>query len=220
MTATHTDTSTQNARIHIDYKTGDVLFGYPNGKKEANLITRWVALYFTAMISLLELLGAIVVGYILGYLGYSIGLSIFTPTIVAPTPIDTLIGNTQIMWFYFLVFTPATLLLPLAMDTKTFSRVFPKISIITYKIFPWKTINVYEVTNVVGNTIELPFFQNRMLQYKATDDFSKYLEKVDVVEHPFREEGVFSKKVNQYLWKATFTFTETPKVGKMRIEFI
>lgn len=79
-----------------------------------------------------------------------------------------------------------------------------------------------------GNTIEIPLFKNMYMDYEATEDFSEYLEKVEIIEHPFKRhirKGLpFSKKSkhiikkpNIYLWKTVFTFKDgfKPQTGSL-----
>lgn len=75
-----------------------------------------------------------------------------------------------------------------------------------------------------GNTIEIPLFKNMYMDYEATEDFSKYLEKISIIEHPFNrfiKKGIFRKKElkekNISLWKTVFQFKEgiRPKTGRL-----
>lgn len=71
--------------------------------------------------------------------------------------------------------------------------------------------------------VELPLFKNIYLDYNVKGEFSKYLKKVEIREHPFYK-GVFKKgklkkkKGNNYmLWYARFYFSEIPKNGELII---
>lgn len=79
-----------------------------------------------------------------------------------------------------------------------------------------------------GNTLEIPLFKNMYMDYEATGEFSEYLEKIEIIEHPFKhhiKKGLpFSKKrkhvikkPNIYLWKTVFTFKEgcKPQTGSL-----
>lgn len=105
--------------------------------------------------------------------------------------------------------------------TKIGQRIFPEIN---------KTLadaRYYtKITNLNSKTFELPLFKNMYLDYKATKDYGKYLEKFEIVEHPFdsitlkRKKGKEiprRKKGQIYLWKAVFTFKEIPKEGYLEI---
>ena len=93
--------------------------------------------------------------------------------------------------------------------------------------------------------IELPLFKNMYMDYEATEEFSKYLAKISIVEHPFsrfvKKKGVsltrikkarkkaknssemdvyYDKKTNIYLWKCVFEFKQKPiSSGYLRIWF-
>lgn len=214
----HSDNTTQNARIHINYKTGDVAFGYPNGKNGGSSLTdRLITLYAALLLGVLfAILPLLCIWALFSLLNQPFTL----PQSIEINP-QPMLSNKQITDTYLFFFTPIMLVLPIALDEKRFSRLYPKIGYWLHRISRvWKPINVYEVKSVEGKVVELPFFDNVFLHYEATDDFSKYLEKVDIVEHPFRKESVFSKRNNDRLWKAVFTFTEQPKLGALRIEFI
>ncbi len=73
--------------------------------------------------------------------------------------------------------------------------------------------------------VEIPLFSNLRLNYEATEEMSKYLELVEVKEHPFRlvrykKSG--KKKTQSYndeLWYARFYFSGKPKSGKLIVQF-
>ena len=105
--------------------------------------------------------------------------------------------------------------------TKLGQRIFPEIN---------KTLanaRYYtKITNLNSKTFELPLFKNMYLDYKATKDYGKYLEKFEIVEHPFdsiiwkrkkRRDVLKRKKGQIYLWKAVFTFKDIPKEGYLEI---
>ena len=85
--------------------------------------------------------------------------------------------------------------------------------------------------------LELPLFKNIYLDYEATEEFGKYLERVEIREHPFNElikkgikrsERKKNKKMkkrnvkkikNIWIWKATFFFSKQPKKGQLEIRW-
>ena len=69
--------------------------------------------------------------------------------------------------------------------------------------------------------VELPMFKNIKLDYKATEDFSKYLLKMEIKEHPFSRYVKKGKKraKNIYLWYARWYFSEVPNSGRLHIYF-
>ncbi len=81
---------------------------------------------------------------------------------------------------------------------------------------------------------ELPIFENIILDYNATKDFSKYLELFEIREHKFkyyiskkRKKRILKRKngkkelkkeeLNEWLWYARFYFKQKPKKGKITI---
>ena len=71
----------------------------------------------------------------------------------------------------------------------------------------------------VNNIIEIPLFANVFLDYRATKEFSKYLQRVEIREHPFMEYVKKKKKKNIWLWKAQFIFSKNPKKGKLEAKW-
>lgn len=75
-----------------------------------------------------------------------------------------------------------------------------------------------------SKVIEIPKFSNIYMDYKATKDFSKYLERVEVLEHPFhrivKKIGRRKRKEkNIYFWYTKFYFSEVPKSGSLEVWF-
>ena len=92
--------------------------------------------------------------------------------------------------------------------------------------FKTRYFKVFKSKDVIDNKVEIPLFYNVNLNYKATKDFSKYLEKFEIIEHPFNmdvKRKIFSLKKevkpNEYLWKATFYFSKKPKTGELKVSF-
>ena len=82
----------------------------------------------------------------------------------------------------------------------------------------------------------MPIFDNIILNYKATQDFSRYLELFEIREHNFkyyykrrkrkkltekqkkrRAKRKKSRQLNEYLWYARFYFKQKPKKGYIEI---
>lgn len=81
---------------------------------------------------------------------------------------------------------------------------------------------IFNNKNSKTRNIEIPLFKNVKLTYKATKDFSYYLQRVEIVEHPFNminKKGE-NKGRNPYLWKANFIYSKVPKEGELRVNFI
>lgn len=76
----------------------------------------------------------------------------------------------------------------------------------------------------LSNVIEIPMFNNFYMDYHATEEFSKYLTKFEIKEHPFsvvmKKKGKVKKKKPQVtLWYARFYFSQQPKTGKLEVFF-
>lgn len=73
---------------------------------------------------------------------------------------------------------------------------------------------------------EIPLFDNIFLDYKLTGDFKKYIHKLKIEEYQVdyrkvSQNGKKKKKTRQdSYWKATFTFTQTPKKGMLEVIFL
>ncbi|HED06265.1 MAG TPA: hypothetical protein ENI61_06250 [Ignavibacteria bacterium] len=74
---------------------------------------------------------------------------------------------------------------------------------------------------------EIPIFNNIILDYKATEDFSKYLKFFEIREFNFKHYK-YSKiknskrkkrKLNEYIWYAKFYFKQKPINGKLEVIF-
>jgi hypothetical protein len=77
--------------------------------------------------------------------------------------------------------------------------------------------------------LEAPF-QNIYLDYKATGDIARELQKVEVLEYKYgyrlkyKKSGRIAREgkpvINHYDWFALFKFGKTPKTGTLELEFI
>jgi len=81
--------------------------------------------------------------------------------------------------------------------------------------------------------IEIPLFHNVLLDYDTGNpktEFSRYLQRVEIREHPFdrlvkigrlknKKLKKYKKKHNISLWKARFIFKEVPKTGKLEVRW-
>ena len=84
---------------------------------------------------------------------------------------------------------------------------------------------MFEPKDVNDNKTVIPIFSNVYLDYKATEDFDKYLEKVEVLELPFSywkgtKKGKPKLEKNDYKFRAVFYFKDKPKTGNLEVKFI
>lgn len=82
----------------------------------------------------------------------------------------------------------------------------------------------FKPEDIKDNKIEIPLYSNVFLQYEMSEDFSKYIDKIDIVEHPFNiivRKGWKKRELkrNEFLWKATFYFNGKIKKGLLKTEF-
>lgn len=94
-------------------------------------------------------------------------------------------------------------------------KYMPKLSALTSKYYE----AVFTKENTKSKIIEIPMFSNVILEYKATLDFSYYLERVEIIEHPFDLIVKKKKETQQYLWKAMFYYNKIPKEGELKVRF-
>ncbi len=72
---------------------------------------------------------------------------------------------------------------------------------------------------------EIPLFANVLLDYEATEDFSRYLKYFEIEEYKFKyhERKLFGTKKklikNEWMWYAKFYFSKPIKKGELRVVF-
>jgi hypothetical protein len=74
-----------------------------------------------------------------------------------------------------------------------------------------------------NNIIEIPVFQNQFLDYFAKGEFSDYLKRIEIREHPFSKMMKKGKKrrwvANAYIFYCKFYFSKHPKTGKLEVKW-
>ena len=106
-----------------------------------------------------------------------------------------------------------------------------------YVTFKTKDIKTSNINGKKEIYIEIPYFENVILKYEATKDFSKYLDVMEIKEHNFKTEESHEKKKkkkekkekkkkvrkvkkqNEWYWNAKFYFNKVPKNGKLSVIF-
>lgn len=76
--------------------------------------------------------------------------------------------------------------------------------------------------NIKSANVDIPLFSNVYLDYVAKKDYSKYLKRVLILEHPFSQivKTKSQKKLkNVYLWMCQFQFSRIPKEGDLEVWF-
>jgi len=197
-----------NARIEIDYEKDDVKIEYVHNKSP--FIICFETFLFPSIIAnmLFIIIGLMVYTIIMGE--QSSANFIFTNEILLVACYELIIG----IW---LIINPIIVALIFSKNEKLL-KLMPEIN---YKLALRKpTIAEFNSQDIIDNKCEIPLFSNVGLDYDATEDFSKYLIKVKIVEHGFNNliKGK-KKKLNPYLWKAIFYFKEKPINGKLEVKF-
>lgn len=125
-----------------------------------------------------------------------------------------------ILTFLFYVIV-SKLIAKIAIKTKMGQRVYPSLQ----KKMHDKKWSAEFTSCPKNKIIELPLFSNIYMDFEATDDFSDYLESMEIREHDFSQlvkkgygkKRRIEKKPNVYLWKAIFKFSSRPKKGRLQI---
>ena len=181
-----------NARVYIDYRKKDkVRFEYV-GKQG----TFWII--FQAILGM----------WITKYLWFA-----FFPTIITIFAVYPDIGVNLIFVYFF--GTPFIISLIFYFN-KRLLRLIPHINY-------WTGGNVYKAEfnpkDVKNKKITIPLFKNVGLDYKATEEMSKYLVRMEIIEHPFDRFLKWKRKPQEFLWRADFYFSNKPKTGKLDVIF-
>ena len=154
--------------------------------------------------------------------------------------VDQLMPAFIALFIIFLFFPICKLFAWIYKNTKWGNKWFPEIN----KVFGDSKFSATFKECPKNKQIELPLFKNIYLDYLATSEFGRYLERVEIREHPFNElikkrrtsreikeerrkrKGKkikkmikFKKKKNIWLWKATFFFSKQPKKGQLEIRW-
>jgi len=102
------------------------------------------------------------------------------------------------------------------------NKKFPKLNA---KISNEKHYALFEPKEVGDNLfIEIPLFKNIELSYEATKEFSDYLSRVEIIEHPFNtiHKTIKGKKYIDkgiFLWRARFYFSQKPLDGVIEVKW-
>ncbi len=211
-----------DARIFIDYKNKKkpVRFEYPAKQSPFKIVfLSLMGIWFQINLFF------IIPNVIILFMAFSIASSPPTECVVhqAVSLKDSILPTIAAIFHAF--FLPLVSTLIIIKNEKLLSYM-PKINVWGQYLFD-RSFKYKKVTKVDSKTFEIPVFDNVFLDYKATKDFSKYLEKVSIVEHDFKECTISkltgkikkSKKRQVDLWKAKFTFSKIPKKGYLEIKY-
>ena len=103
--------------------------------------------------------------------------------------------------------------------SKKFMGFFPKIGAMAH-LLNGRMMHI-RVYNMVDKTFEIPFFNNAYLSYNVYGDYAKYLERIEIVEHPFHYLKVRTEKSGRCTtWRGMFYFSRKPVRGYMEIKYL
>lgn len=214
--------SPKNARIKIDYSgvKPNVSFSYPDKKNQGG---GSMLMYIFMVFVLLGLGYYYSVDYETLSSYQKVGILIILPLIA-----------TCLVYYPF---------------KKYWANVFPNFQAATATKKKYRKFLSKDVQKNKDYYVEIPLFKNILLDYKATKDFSKYLEFFEIREHNFkcvrwdyiknkRKFDFMSKDVkmnkkliekrkrrkrkselNESLWYAKFYFSKKPKNGQLEVLF-
>ena len=190
----------QNARIRIDYtkKKPKISFSYPVKKKDS--VTRG------------DMMMEVFMGWIIINLPLIILMSVTETELAANETLDIILKLAYIILIPLLAYFPFK---------KDWDKLYPDYQAWKetkrYKKFLSKDLK-YEGGEIY---LELPVFNNVVCDFKATKDFSKYMESFEIEEYRFEYlYGLFKKKTkkkNEIIWYARWHFKEKPIKGFLEV---
>ncbi len=211
-----------NSRIILDYKKKKCYFNYPGIKK----ITKWTVFHQNFLGFLTIWLRILLFPFLIGFLYYSITTPLRQTEAVTLTRYSNPLVSVgvSILDQFFLLILITTLGVPLILSL--LSLRYPKIGLlIPYFQKNWWLIRNrgYYQARFNGNSekeIKIPLFKNIFLDYKTTQDYSRYLSKVMIKEIPLMIiRGKKKQKQDDY-WFATFIFSKKPRKGFLIVDYI
>jgi hypothetical protein len=153
----------------------------------------------------------------------------------------------QIQWFWIIINIPFLVVLFLTNSNPQFisiifhflfipifsTSVITKTKLIQYApyinmrilLFTNSSIYYKKIKKLNSRTFDIPFLQNIFLHYTAIGEFSKYLYKVQILEHDFQyfkfkytKRKIKPQKQDE-IWFARFYFSKIPKQGCLKVVF-
>ena len=190
----------QNARIRIDYtkKKPKISFSYPVKKKDS--VTRG------------DMMMEVLIGWIIINLPLFFLLGYFEIEFAANEPLKSILKLVYIFLIPSLAYFPFK---------KKWDKLYPDYQAWTTskKYRKFSTRDIKENKNEYY--LELPVFNNVVCDFKATKDFSKYMESFEIEEYRFEYlYGLFKKKTkkkNEIIWYARWHFKEKPIKGFLEV---
>jgi hypothetical protein len=245
LTETYHDYIPANARIVIDYAAKQkVKFTYPvewtfwkavNRRGLLNYVAFWIGIH----VKIVQVVMAILALPVTIFVGWRVVWSfineveevVTTETVIVSNPV--LVIRTNFLWFtaffcYFFL-PPIIVCYSLAFFNKElFSRLTPSIGKWVALLYGNAKQKVFVSEEVLpDNSVLIANFKNFFLDYEATEEFSKYLVRVEILEFQqqivssefFRFWRLKSAKSNEWFWYARFFFSQKPTKGQLKVVF-
>lgn len=212
-----------NSRVFVDYTTGDIRFGYPRRRdakraKQNAFITALTLLIIPAgIIGYISWMGADIVAMV----EYS-NVNNISYWNVYKTNLTSIGWHKEYSRFMFPVVTVVILFMGVWFFTsgERLKTLYPKLNAFMLPYFG-HVRHYTMVRNTINRKVELPLFKNVLLDYEASGEFADNLERLEIVEHPFKIVNKRGNKVNgEWLWKATFYFKKDCSRGALKLKFI
>lgn len=234
-----------NARVHVTYKKGEnpqVDFKYPRKwtyKKAVwkcaytNILHMWIVINYKIMKVGIPI---IILYWITNMINnpYTI-----TKTVTEVYNINELIKTIGYAVLFiigivsYLGIPPATITYYLQKKKERLGKWIPLIGYYS-NLISNKEVHVQKFTpkNTFKKKAIIYSFSNVYLEYNTTEDYNKYLERVDIMELPYeyqrknwvsvilKRENKNKKTKNDYEFTAIFTFSQQPKKGELTVEYI
>lgn len=232
------DYTPANARIVINYRKGEkVKFSYPiDWTYRKAVIHRALPTIFQFWLMLH--LKIIIIGSIYILLPACIGATL--ALLNAGIPIDLSLTESVPINFPFNKFflllllsygyaflTPVVITGILSLNKDRLSKWMPKLGYYTSVMTGRIKIKTFAKDDVVDKKAIIPYFSNVYLNYEASGDFEKYLNKVEILEIPFdylRKNIILffmkeKREKNDFKYRAVFYFNKHPEKGKLETKF-
>lgn len=146
------------------------------------------------------------------------------PTFANPTTQQSYYDIWQLIFVFFVFIFWRKMLYFFFAKTGIGQKMFPEVN---KRMYNAHFSCIFKPKHVSNNQVELPIFKNIYMDYLFTKEMGKYLDKVEIVEHPFNQlarKGRTKRRrkenrKNIYYWKAVFTFSKKPKNGKGEVRW-
>ena len=216
--------SVQNARIDLNLVNNRVKFDYPTRKYSKAM--EWISVAGILFFYYILFLGAAFIGYSavsipgeMATLSGEIAIEA-TPAVTYGVLFQMILSATSLFGILFGI--PLTAAGIMVFYKRDLLKYFPKLAYFYNRLN--NTFYLARFENIKKKVVEIPLFKNVILNYKATEEYAKYIKRIVITEHPFmrvvRKHNGSVVRPNEYIWKAIITFSKVPKKGRLDVYFI